>query len=111
MQTEPTLLWYPNYYKPSIYTNSQAMPAGTLPETPSELSSPMPASSISPGKTDPTMKPNTKNKSPCASSTTIFTKPSSGKGRSEEHTSELQSRGHLVCRLLPDKHNKRTDWT
>src|SRR5207253_11438041 len=22
------------------------------------------------------------------------------KGRSEEHTSELQSRGHLVCRLL-----------
>src|SRR5690625_8029993 len=23
--------------------------------------------------------------------------------RSEEHTSELQSRGHLVCRLLPDK--------
>src|SRR5690625_7000837 len=22
-------------------------------------------------------------------------------GRSEEHTSELQSRGHLVCRLLP----------
>src|SRR5690625_6313206 len=23
--------------------------------------------------------------------------------RSEEHTSELQSRGHLVCRLLPEK--------
>src|SRR5690625_6349346 len=23
-----------------------------------------------------------------------------GQGRSEEHTSELQSRGHLVCRLL-----------
>src|SRR5690625_5720008 len=23
-----------------------------------------------------------------------------GSGRSEEHTSELQSRGHLVCRLL-----------
>src|SRR5690625_5646317 len=23
--------------------------------------------------------------------------------RSEEHTSELQSRGHLVCRLLPDQ--------
>src|SRR5207253_10061635 len=27
--------------------------------------------------------------------------------RSEEHTSELQSRGHLVCRLLPEKKNKR----
>src|SRR5437870_8888032 len=26
-----------------------------------------------------------------------------GFGRSEEHTSELQSRGHLVCRLLLEK--------
>src|SRR5690625_3177214 len=26
-------------------------------------------------------------------------------GRSEEHTSELQSRGHLVCRLLHEKKN------
>src|SRR5690625_7081820 len=26
-----------------------------------------------------------------------------GKVRSEEHTSELQSRGHLVCRLLLEK--------
>src|SRR5690625_5929767 len=26
--------------------------------------------------------------------------------RSEEHTSELQSRGHLVCRLLLEKENK-----
>src|SRR2546430_11518440 len=25
--------------------------------------------------------------------------------RSEEHTSELQSQSHLVCRLLPDKKN------
>src|SRR5437660_9456842 len=28
-------------------------------------------------------------------------------GRSEEHTSELQSRGHLVCRLLLEKKKKR----
>src|SRR5690625_6444728 len=28
-------------------------------------------------------------------------------GRSEEHTSELQSRGHLVCRLLLEKKNTR----
>src|SRR5690625_5433479 len=27
-------------------------------------------------------------------------------GRSEEHTSELQSRGHLVCRLLLEKKKK-----
>src|SRR5690625_5637592 len=35
-----------------------------------------------------------------------------GKGfvmRSEEHTSELQSRGHLVCRLLLEKKNNRSD--
>src|SRR5439155_25560299 len=29
--------------------------------------------------------------------------------RSEEHTSELQSRGHLVCRLLLEKKKKRRD--
>src|SRR5436305_6645560 len=29
--------------------------------------------------------------------------------RSEEHTSELQSRPHLVCRLLLEKKNKKDD--
>src|SRR5437870_9212441 len=29
--------------------------------------------------------------------------------RSEEHTSELQSRGHLVCRLLLEKKKSRDD--
>src|SRR5437870_12364196 len=29
--------------------------------------------------------------------------------RSEEHTSELQSRGHLVCRLLLEKKKKKTN--
>src|SRR5439155_27304382 len=29
-----------------------------------------------------------------------------GSARSEEHTSELQSRGHLVCRLLLEKKKK-----
>src|SRR5215510_16111824 len=33
-------------------------------------------------------------------------RPGSG-GRSEEHTSELQSRGHLVCRLLLEKKKKK----
>src|SRR5439155_9194198 len=32
--------------------------------------------------------------------------PSRHLGRSEEHTSELQSRGHLVCRLLLEKKNE-----
>src|SRR5439155_27330892 len=31
------------------------------------------------------------------------TSPGSSRRRSEEHTSELQSRGHLVCRLLLEK--------
>src|SRR5207253_9897840 len=30
-----------------------------------------------------------------------------GNTRSEEHTSELQSRGHLVCRLLLEKKKKK----
>src|SRR5437870_11394648 len=32
-------------------------------------------------------------------------RPVSAFARSEEHTSELQSRGHLVCRLLLEKKN------
>src|SRR5437660_9799138 len=31
--------------------------------------------------------------------------------RSEEHTSELQSRGHLVCRLLLEKKKKKKQTT
>src|SRR5690625_5674672 len=31
--------------------------------------------------------------------------------RSEEHTSELQSRGHLVCRLLLEKKKRKSDKT
>src|SRR3712207_7530368 len=34
-----------------------------------------------------------------------------GHPRSEEHTSELQSRQYLVCRLLLEKKKKRTDRT
>src|SRR3712207_8862197 len=34
---------------------------------------------------------------------TVMTKPVARKVRSEEHTSELQSRQYLVCRLLLEK--------
>src|SRR5687768_18342113 len=37
--------------------------------------------------------------------------PASPRGRSEEHTSELQSRLHLVCRLLLEKKKKHTTTT
>src|SRR5207253_8259067 len=40
---------------------------------------------------------------PAAASALSSTSP---RGRSEEHTSELQSRGHLVCRLLLEKKKK-----
>src|SRR5215510_10341488 len=33
--------------------------------------------------------------------------PRAAASRSEEHTSELQSRGHLVCRLLLEKKKKK----
>src|SRR5690625_5378840 len=36
-----------------------------------------------------------------------ITKASLATERSEEHTSELQSRGHLVCRLLLEKKNRK----
>src|SRR3712207_7403920 len=35
----------------------------------------------------------------------------SAAGRSEEHTSELQSRQYLVCRLLLEKKKKKTIFT
>src|SRR2546429_1304495 len=35
-----------------------------------------------------------------------FVQPANGHKRSEEHTSELQSRLHLVCRLLLEKKKK-----
>src|SRR5439155_16524110 len=37
---------------------------------------------------------------------TLSTLSGCGLERSEEHTSELQSRGHLVCRLLLEKKNR-----
>src|SRR3989442_9762374 len=40
-----------------------------------------------------------------------FLQPAAQGKRSEEHTSELQSRPHLVCRLLLEKKKKKTDVT
>src|SRR5690625_6186351 len=40
------------------------------------------------------------------STTTAAARQRAETPRSEEHTSELQSRGHLVCRLLLEKKNR-----
>src|SRR3989442_9572230 len=44
----------------------------------------------------------------CKSPTTLCTTAARGRIRSEEHTSELQSRPHLVCRLLLEKKKQTT---
>src|SRR5215510_15959647 len=36
-------------------------------------------------------------------------RPPRSRARSEEHTSELQSRGHLVCRLLLEKKKREVE--
>src|SRR5437870_10001460 len=43
-----------------------------------------------------------------ASTSSFPAAPQGTRKRSEEHTSELQSRGHLVCRLLLEKKKKKT---
>src|SRR5207253_10963117 len=43
----------------------------------------------------------------CAGSRSARSPGCSPGSRSEEHTSELQSRGHLVCRLLLEKKKKK----
>src|SRR5690625_6034783 len=50
----------------------------------------------------PAVHPSAKGVGRQDSGARIF-KPTGSFPRSEEHTSELQSRGHLVCRLLLEK--------
>src|SRR5205814_9839265 len=49
--------------------------------------------------------PASRSRSCSASATTTACFSSCSSGRSEEHTSELQSLRHLVCRLLLEKKN------
>src|SRR5258708_24637029 len=52
-------------------------------------------------------KPSAVSKDRSKISTSILQKKILPKRRSEEHTSELQSPDHLVCRLLLEKKKKR----
>src|SRR2546429_5935991 len=53
---------------------------------------------------------SSRSRSRCAVGTvTEFGSPSLTNRRSEEHTSELQSRLHLVCRLLLEKKKNKDD--
>src|SRR5690625_6212218 len=70
---------------------------------------------VLPGEEEPTSKATitfVKDSSKLKNLNPAF-KPKSGRNerdqqiRSEEHTSELQSRGHIVCRLLLEKKKKK----
>src|SRR2546422_146195 len=51
----------------------------------------------------------TSGRSTCGRGGSASARPASGGSRSEEHTSELQSRLHLVCRLLLEKKKKNKE--
>src|SRR5690606_42127211 len=55
----------------------------------------------------PETQPEYKNKSKNAQEAHEAIRPTSARRRSEEHTSELQSRENLVCRLLLEKKKKK----
>src|SRR5438552_14933238 len=65
-----------------------------------------PSSSPASGAT-PTRCTGRSSSSACRSSTTGGRRRPDGRSRSEEHTSELQSPDHLVCRLLLEKKKKK----
>src|SRR5690625_5615826 len=118
-------MWYQT--RSSCHPDSRAaMPVVMLPTAsslwgsrlaPPSASSPTPVSlfrrssmSESPTEIRGTSSPSTINLLPrvCTSSLWRITLRERGRQRSEEHTSELQSRGHLVCRLLLEKKNDHT---
>src|SRR3712207_6958517 len=66
---------------------------------------PISVRSSSPPRPDHVTRPSTRPAPPGKSPAASCTSPSP---RSEEHTSELQSRQYLVCRLLLEKKIKKT---
>src|SRR5439155_17025403 len=92
------------HYPPTTYINTLSL-HDALPISARATGSPRPSPATVRRPRDPTARPSR--------TTTGGTRPrsarpcsTSGRSRSEEHTSELQSRGHLVCRLLLEKKKK-----
>src|SRR2546429_4947939 len=56
----------------------------------------------------PTRRPACPPRSSWSTTATWWAPSATGTARSEEHTSELQSRLHLVCRLLLEKKKQHT---
>src|SRR5207253_7419306 len=63
-----------------------------------------PRSTLFPTRRSSDLRGRTRSTTGCGTSSRgAFLASCGGATRSEEHTSELQSRGHLVCRLLLEK--------
>src|SRR5690625_5389405 len=85
-----------------IWTGTGSTAAGCRPRTsgrPGSTHRSRPTHS-DPSSTTPT--------TPCSTPPRAPIPPAATTAQSEEHTSELQSRGHLVCRLLLEKKKKIT---
>src|SRR5439155_14232286 len=80
-------------------------------QLPRQMLAPASASALAIAKPNPPSSdtPATKARLPFRSIASMDPLPADGRAgpRSEEHTSELQSRGHLVCRLLLEKKKKK----
>src|SRR2546428_10367355 len=63
---------------------------------------------VQPTTSDGMARQLTRTSSPTVSALSIVNRRSGRDSRSEEHTSELQSRSDLVCRLLLEKKTKTT---
>src|SRR5439155_13465800 len=92
----------PEYFPPTVWctTSDFSRSAAT-----SFLSSP---NAQWPPRPLPAPRTRTAPASELASPAALEPRRQQEKPRSEEHTSELQSRGHLVCRLLLEKKNKNS---
>src|SRR5438552_18509687 len=90
----------------SLFSFTTTPPPMTYPLS---LHDALPISASSPAAT-PSPRTPTTPPPPAKPSGTAAAPPSSStnKGRSEEHTSELQSPDHLVCRLLLEKTSRTT---
>src|SRR2546429_3491869 len=78
-----------------------------MPKRPTRTPTPSPSSRMMIVMLTPARR--TDSERPVAADSAIFSGPEAGgnlERRSEEHTSELQSRLHLVCRLLLEKKKK-----
>src|SRR2546429_4253525 len=82
---------------------STLFPYTTLFRSRPRLRNRRPPSNFRHGNLPPQPRPHFRRRSP---RTAAFHGAPAQRGRSEEHTSELQSRLHLVCRLLLEKKKK-----